>query len=49
MPWTVIRGLSIGDAFGDGWIAALQMTCPAEWEELLDATTYQTLIAGEGK
>ena len=34
------------DPYGDGWICTIQMTEPAQFEALLDAGAYQSLIEG---
>jgi glycine cleavage system H protein len=34
------------DPYGDGWICTIQMSEPAEFEELLDAAAYVALIEG---
>ncbi len=40
-------GLINRDAFGEGWMAMIEMTDPAEWDQLLDATAYERMISGE--
>lgn len=32
------------DPYGDGWIIKIQLSNPAEWDELLQAADYQKLI-----
>lgn len=32
------------DPYGDGWIVKVQMTNPAELDELLDAKAYQAIV-----
>lgn len=34
------------DPYGEGWIYAVEMAEPGDWEELLDAEAYRQLIAG---
>ncbi len=34
------------DPYGDGWICAIEMTDPSEFDELLDADGYRTLTEG---
>lgn len=34
------------DAFGEGWMVKIKMTNPSEVDDLLDAATYEGLIAG---
>jgi len=34
------------DAFGEGWMVKVKMTNPSEVDDLLDAATYEGLIAG---
>jgi glycine cleavage system H protein len=37
-------GLLNADPFGEGWIVKIKITNPAEIEELLDHTAYESLI-----
>lgn len=41
-------GLINRDAFGEGWIAVLEMKNPEEWSLLMEAKDYEAMIAGEG-
>jgi glycine cleavage system H protein len=34
------------DPYGDGWLVRIRLGDPAEVETLLDAATYQELLAG---
>jgi glycine cleavage system H protein len=34
------------DPYGDGWICTIQMSDPAQYENLLDAAAYRQLIEG---
>jgi glycine cleavage system H protein len=34
------------DPYGEGWICAIRMADPAEYDALLDAAAYQALIEG---
>ena len=34
------------DPYGDGWICTIQMTEPAQFDALLDAGAYQSLVEG---
>jgi len=34
------------DPYGDGWICTIEMSDPAQFDELLDASGYTTLIEG---
>ena len=34
------------DPYGDGWICTIRLDDPAEYDALLDAVAYQTLIEG---
>jgi glycine cleavage system H protein len=34
------------DPYGDGWICTIRMSDPSEYDQLLDAAAYQTLIEG---
>ncbi|MCX7981414.1 MAG: glycine cleavage system protein GcvH [Syntrophales bacterium] len=42
-------GLINRDAFGEGWIAVLEMNNSREWLLLMEAGDYEAMIAGEGK
>ena len=34
------------DPYGDGWLCTMEMSDPAQFDELLDASGYTTLIEG---
>ena len=36
------------DPYGEGWICTIQMTDPSQFDELLDAGAYRSLIEGAG-
>jgi len=36
------------DPYGEGWICTIQMTDPGQFDELLDAGAYRSLIEGAG-